>query len=140
MTAVGACLLLGLLTRTACVGGAIFLLMFTLALPALPGLPINTRAEGTYLFVNKNMIEMLALLALATTRSGRWLGLDALLQFLNPWRWRQPRPQPVVPPDAGARTPRPDLAPANGAVVLAVPEPAIVTTQPPTLKESSNGA
>lgn len=88
ITAVGVCLLLGFLTRTACVAGAGFLLMFYLAMPALPWLPANPRAEGHYLFVNKNIIEMVALLALATTRSGRWCGLDGLLQFLRPSTWK----------------------------------------------------
>jgi len=82
---VGVCLLAGLLTRSACVGGAMFLLMFFLAMPPLPGWPESPRAEGHYLYLNKNIIEMLALLALATTRSGRWAGLDGLLQFLNPF-------------------------------------------------------
>ena len=36
-------------------------------------------AEGHYLYVNKNLIEMLACLALASTPNGLWLGLDALL-------------------------------------------------------------
>jgi uncharacterized membrane protein YphA (DoxX/SURF4 family) len=86
---VGACLLLGALTRLACLGGATFLLMFFLAMPPLPGWPESPRAEGHYLYINKNIIEMLALLALATTQSGRWVGLDGLLQFLNPWRRRE---------------------------------------------------
>lgn len=86
--AVGACLLLGLFSRLSCVLGAAFLLTLVLAMPALPTLPENIKTEGHYLFVNKNMIEMLALLALATTRSGCWFGLDGLVQFLNPRRWR----------------------------------------------------
>lgn len=86
---IGVCLLAGLLTRSACVSGALFLLMVYLTMPPWPGLPENPRAEGHYFIVNKNLIEMLALMALATTRSGRWLGLDALLQFLNPRRWRR---------------------------------------------------
>jgi uncharacterized membrane protein YphA (DoxX/SURF4 family) len=81
---VGVGLLLGLFTRTACIGGAILLLMFYLAQPALPELPALPRSEGHYLYVNKNIIEMIALLALATTASGRWVGLDGLLRFLNP--------------------------------------------------------
>jgi len=85
LVTVGLCLLAGVLTRLACVGGAAFLLMFFLAMPPLPGWPESPRAEGHYLFLNKNIIEMLALLALATTRSGRWAGLDGLLQFLNPF-------------------------------------------------------
>jgi len=88
LTAVGICLLLGLFTRPACVAGAGFLFMFFLAMPPFPGLPENVRSEGHYLFINKNIIEMLALLALATTYSGRWAGLDGLFQFLNPRRWR----------------------------------------------------
>jgi uncharacterized membrane protein YphA (DoxX/SURF4 family) len=88
LIAVGGCLLLGLLTRTACVAGALFLLMFFLAMPPLPYLPESPRAEGHYLYINKNIIEMFALLALATLRSGRWAGLDGLLQFLRPARWR----------------------------------------------------
>jgi hypothetical protein len=71
------------------VSGAIFLLLLYLAMPPFPWLPDPPRpTEGHYLFVSKNLIEMLALLALATTRSGRWAGLDGLLQFLNPRRWR----------------------------------------------------
>ena len=84
---VGVCLLLGLFSRSACVVGAGFLLMFYLSMPPLPGLPDNPKAEGTYLFINKNLIEMLALLTLATTASGRWVGLDGLLYCLNPFRW-----------------------------------------------------
>jgi len=90
LAAVGVMLLVGLATRLACVAGAAFLLMFFLAMPPLPGWPESPRVEGHYLFINKNVIEMLALLVLATTRSGRWSGLDGVLQFLNPWRWRKP--------------------------------------------------
>ena len=50
--------------------------MLYLTMMPLPGWPEPARTEGHYLFVNKNLIEMLALLVLATTRSGRWLGLD----------------------------------------------------------------
>jgi uncharacterized membrane protein YphA (DoxX/SURF4 family) len=85
---VGGCLLAGFLTRTACLAGAGFLLMFFLAMPPLPGWPENPRAEGHYLYINKNVIEMFALLVLATMRSGRWAGVDGLLQFFRPGRWR----------------------------------------------------
>src|SRR5439155_26435239 len=64
-TIVGVCLLIGLFTRTSCVAGAAFLLLFYLAMPSLPWLPANPRAEGHYLFINKNIIEMVALLTLA---------------------------------------------------------------------------
>ena len=65
--AVGVALLAGVCTRMACLAGAGFLLMFFLAMPPLPGWPDNPKAEGHYLYINKNFVEMLALLALATT-------------------------------------------------------------------------
>jgi uncharacterized membrane protein YphA (DoxX/SURF4 family) len=78
----GACLVLGLFSRTACVLSAGFLLLTYLVVPPWPWLPVPPNTEGYYAFINKNVIEMLALLALATTASGRWFGLDALLHAL----------------------------------------------------------
>ena len=103
---VGVCLLLGLFSRTACVVGAGFLSMFYLSMPPLPGLPDNPRVEGTYLYINKNFIEMLALLTLATTASGRWVGIDGLLYCLNPFRWGRSTPkQSRLPADSGRDMP-----------------------------------
>ncbi len=102
ITLTGAFLLLGLLTRTSCVAGAGLLLMFFLAMPPLPGLPESPRSEGHYLFINKNIIEMLALLTLATTRSGRWAGLDGLFQFCCPRRWKKTPPSSNL--ETGPRT------------------------------------
>jgi len=76
---VGLCLMLGLFTPLAALGGAGYLLMFYLSMPPWPGLPVGKAAEGHYLYVNKNMIELIACLALAATPNGLWLGLDALL-------------------------------------------------------------
>jgi uncharacterized membrane protein YphA (DoxX/SURF4 family) len=89
LIAIGACLILGLFTPLAALGGAAMLLMFYLAMPALPYLPESPKSEGHYLFVNKNIIEMIALLAIASLNTGRWAGLDGLLQFLNPFNWRR---------------------------------------------------
>lgn len=88
LVVIGGGLLLGLFTRLSCVGGATFLVMLYLAMPAWPWLPEVVRAEGHYLFVTKNLILAVGLLALATTESGRWFGLDALLHALNPFRRR----------------------------------------------------
>jgi uncharacterized membrane protein YphA (DoxX/SURF4 family) len=82
LTVLGACLLLGLFSRTAAVLSAGFLLSTYLCFPPFPWLPAAPNNEGYYLFVNKNLIEMLALLALATTASGRWFGLDAVIHAL----------------------------------------------------------
>jgi uncharacterized membrane protein YphA (DoxX/SURF4 family) len=76
---VGIMLMAGLCTRLSCFAAAGFLLLTILTQPAVPWLPAPPVSEGSYLFVNKNVIEMVALLALMTTRSGKWAGLDAIL-------------------------------------------------------------
>ena len=52
--------------------------MIYLSMPPWPGLPPNPKAEGHYLIVSKNLIELIACLVIATTPSGHWIGLDAL--------------------------------------------------------------
>lgn len=79
LVAVGACLMFGLFTRLACLAAAGFLVMTYLAHPAFPWYPLPPNTEGNPVFVNKNVIECLALLALALYPTGRWLGLDALV-------------------------------------------------------------
>jgi len=79
LVAMGVCLILGLLTPFAALAGAIFLGQIYLSMPPWPGLPPNPLAEGHYWIVNKNLIEMLACLVLASTPNGHWIGLDALL-------------------------------------------------------------
>jgi uncharacterized membrane protein YphA (DoxX/SURF4 family) len=96
LTIFGFCLIVGLFSRTSSLGGAVLLLLFFLAMPPFPGTPDNPKAEGHYLFINKNIIEMVALLALATVPTGRWVGLDGLVHALNPFR-RRPK-APRVPP------------------------------------------
>lgn len=125
LVVVGGCLLLGLLTRTACVVGAGYLLMFFLAMPPLPGYPESPRAEGHYLYVNKNIIEMFALLALATTRSGRWAGLDALFALFR----RHPEGAPARAPYPNEPRPAPDK---GGPIPLIMPAP-------PSSKERTHG-
>ena len=81
--------MLGLFSRTAAGAGAFFLLMTVLTTPALPWLPAAPMSEGSYVFVNKNVIEMLALMMLACIPSGRWFGVDALIRVVNPWRKKE---------------------------------------------------
>jgi len=78
---VGVLLMVGLFTRLSCFSAAGFLLLTVLTQPSLPWIPAPPNAEGNYLVINKNVIEMVALLALMTTRSGRWFGLDAIVSW-----------------------------------------------------------
>ncbi len=90
LTAIGSCLLLGLFTPVAAAAAAIQLAMFYFASPPWPGLPAAALG-GHYLYVDRNLIELLAACAIATTGTGKWAGLDA---YLGKWRW--PRRAPVV--------------------------------------------
>lgn len=75
----GTCLILGLFTRPAALAGAVFLAQIYLSMPPWPGLPRTTTGPEHFFIVDVHLIEMLACLVIATTRSGRWIGLDALL-------------------------------------------------------------
>jgi uncharacterized membrane protein YphA (DoxX/SURF4 family) len=93
----GGCLLVGLFTRLNCVLAAGFLFTTYLLWAPFPWLPASPLSEGNYAYINKNLIEMLALLALATTASGRWFGVDAVLHWLwSAIRGRPPAVRPVV--------------------------------------------
>ncbi len=75
---IGLCLMLGLATRLAAIGGAVFLLTAVI-LPQLvfgPSYPPPPPSAGHTFIVSKEVIEMLALLAIALTPAGRWAGLD----------------------------------------------------------------
>jgi uncharacterized membrane protein YphA (DoxX/SURF4 family) len=78
LAVIGGCLMLGFLSRTMALLGALFLLSTYLFFPPFPWLPLPPQTEGNPIYVNKNVIEMLALLVLATTATGRWFGIDSL--------------------------------------------------------------
>jgi uncharacterized membrane protein YphA (DoxX/SURF4 family) len=78
----GGLLVMGLFTRLAALGGAALLALFYLSMPPWPGLDPAPIAEGTYLIVNKNLIELVALLMLATSPAGVWGGIDSLIRGL----------------------------------------------------------
>ncbi len=89
---VGACLLLGLFTRLACTVGIGFLALTYLSHPTVPWLPLPPGTEGNPLFINKNIIEALGLFVILVHPTGRWLGLDALIDYLL-FKERQPKAQ-----------------------------------------------
>jgi uncharacterized membrane protein YphA (DoxX/SURF4 family) len=88
----GVLLLLGLATRVAALGGAVMLLMFYLVAPPWPGVPEIPGPEHSYI-VNKNLIEIIALLAIAALPTGSWFGLDGVLRWLFGGR-RERHPAP----------------------------------------------
>jgi uncharacterized membrane protein YphA (DoxX/SURF4 family) len=81
LTALGLLLIVGLFSRLAALAGAALMVLFYLPMPPWPGVPEAPGPEHS-LFVNKNLIEALALLAIASLPTGKWLGLDALVAKL----------------------------------------------------------
>ena len=73
----GLLLILGWFTQTACIVALMFLTLFYVSAIPLQGTP-EPRAEGTYLIVNKNLIEAAAVTVLIAFRTGRIAGLDML--------------------------------------------------------------
>jgi len=80
LTAIGLCLMLGFCSRLAALGGAAFLVSVLMTQPPWPTIyPPAPAVVGHALIVDKNFVEMMALLALATMPVGRWAGLDLFL-------------------------------------------------------------
>jgi uncharacterized membrane protein YphA (DoxX/SURF4 family) len=77
----GPLLLLGLCTRLAAVAGAAMLLSFYLVVPPWPGVPQPPGPEHSFI-VNKNLIEVIALLAIAFMPTGSWFGLDGIFRWM----------------------------------------------------------
>ena len=76
---IGLGLMLGLFTRIASIAGAVLLAMFYLANPPFITSTYGSGLEGHYLFIDKNLIECIALVAVALLPTGHYLGLDKLL-------------------------------------------------------------
>lgn len=89
LTIVGVLLILGLFTRLASLGGIGFILLFYLCNPPFVGYFYAIPTEGSYLVVNKNLVELCALLVIVVTGSGRFAGLDRIVHILV---GKQPRP------------------------------------------------
>ena len=79
LTIVGVLLILGLFTRLASLAGIGFIVLFYLANPPFIGYFYSLPTEGSYLIVNKNLVELCALVVILVTGSGRFAGLDRIL-------------------------------------------------------------
>jgi thiosulfate dehydrogenase [quinone] large subunit len=89
LTAIGLGLVLGCFTRLASAAGILMIFLFYLCNPPFPGYFYSIPMEGSYVFVNKNLVELLGLAVVFVTGSGRVAGLDRIVHGLLR---RQPRP------------------------------------------------
>jgi thiosulfate dehydrogenase [quinone] large subunit len=76
---VGLGLILGVLTQVATIGGIVMLVFYYLSHPPMPLLSYDMPMEGSYLIVNKTLIELFALALLFVFPSGSIVGLDRLI-------------------------------------------------------------
>lgn len=91
LSAIGLCLMLGLCTRLAAFGGALFMLNVVLSQYPWPTVyPYPSDMIGHSMIFNKDSVELLILLVLTVVPAGRWGGLDWFLWNLfgkNVCKW-----------------------------------------------------
>ena len=78
LAGLGILLIVGLCSRFSALSAAFMVFGFYLAMPPLPGVPDAPGPEHSFI-VNKNLIEVFALLALSAVPTGYWFGLDKLV-------------------------------------------------------------
>ena len=76
---IGLGLILGFLARTACIFGITLLAMYYLSHPPFVGIRYAVPNEGSYLIVNKNLIELIALTVLYVFPSSKYIGIDRFI-------------------------------------------------------------
>ncbi len=77
---IGLSLILGLLNRPAAISGMVLLALYYVANPPMLGIGPGT-TEGSYIFVNKNVIEIGALWVLAQFSTSQIVGLERLIHL-----------------------------------------------------------
>jgi thiosulfate dehydrogenase (quinone) large subunit len=79
LIAIGLGLIVGLFSRIALSAGIILLLFYYLSHPPFVGFKYSLPMEGSYLFVNKNLIEMAAMIVLLLFPTSNIIGIDRLI-------------------------------------------------------------
>ncbi|MEM9832946.1 MAG: DoxX family membrane protein [Bacteroidota bacterium] len=80
LVAVGLGLIVGFLTQSALIGGIILLGLYYLSHPPFIGAQYALPSEGSYLWVNKNLIELFAMAVLYVFPTSHIIGLDRFMQ------------------------------------------------------------
>ena len=76
---IGLGLILGLFSRAAIISGVLLLAMYYLSHPPFVGIRYSAPSEGSYLIVNKNLIELIALLVLYVFPTSKYIGVDRFI-------------------------------------------------------------
>jgi len=76
MIAIGVTLIFGFLLKPAAFVGMFLLALFYLAYPPFPGIESSAPAEGSYIIVNKNLIELFALMVVMAFPTAKSYGIE----------------------------------------------------------------
>jgi thiosulfate dehydrogenase [quinone] large subunit len=82
LTLIGLGLIVGCFTRLASASGMLVILLFYLCNPPFVGYFYSIPSEGSYLVVNKNLVEVSALAVVFASRSGLFAGIDRIIHGL----------------------------------------------------------
>jgi len=106
---IGLGLFFGFMTRAASVSGALLLFLYYITIPPLPAFMDGVHTEGSYIIVNKNLVELIALCVIAVFPASASLGIDRLMATRRKRRSAE-KPMsanPLDPPEnAGITAPR----------------------------------
>ena len=80
---IGLGLILGVFTNLSVYGGIVLLALYYLSHPAFLRVEFAFPMEGSYLIVDKNLVELIALGVLVAFPTGRIIGLDRFFQTKN---------------------------------------------------------
>lgn len=83
LIAIGLGLILGFYARIAIIGGITLLALYYLSHIPFYTLRYSTPSEGSYLLVNKTLVEMLALIVLFTFPTSTIIGIDRFRKIVN---------------------------------------------------------
>ncbi len=95
---IGIGLMFGLFSRFSAAAGMVLLVFYYLAHPPFVGMDFGAPAEGSYLWINKNLVEFFALSIVLLFPAARQFGLDRL--FFQTGKVTQ-IPRPAVPEKSG---------------------------------------
>ena len=74
---------MGIFSKQAAVGGMLLISLYYLFAPPFLGLEYSRPGEGSYIIVNKNLIEVLALFVLYHFPTSHLVGLDRFIEKLK---------------------------------------------------------
>ena len=97
LTLIGLALILGLFTRIAAICGSLLMLLYYIAYPPFLGYMQGIVTEGSYLLVNRNLIELVVLIALFFVPRNMMYSIDRLVKTWKEAKIHKPIPETGMP-------------------------------------------